>query len=78
MLDKIIEEKFLGRLQEEVIPERGCTEAIALGDASVKAQEVIVDVPIKIIAKCNGKNIRNVVCVAIPNTNEKKVRYNKS
>ena len=69
MLDKIIEEQFLGILQEELIPAMGCTEPIALAYAAAKAKEIIVEEPIKIIAKCSGNIIKNVRCVAIPNSN---------
>ncbi len=59
---------FLAVLKEELIPAMGCTEPIALAFASARAREVLGAMPDKIIAHCSGNIIKNVRCVAIPNS----------
>lgn len=59
---------FIAILTEELIPAMGCTEPIALAFASARAKEVLGDFPDKIVAHCSGNIIKNVRCVAIPNS----------
>lgn len=59
---------FLSILTEELIPAMGCTEPIALAYAAARAREHIPCDPERIVAKCSGNMIKNVRCVAIPNS----------
>ena len=59
---------FISILNEELIPAMGCTEPIALAYAAAKARELLFSSPTKIIARCSGNIIKNVRCVAIPNS----------
>lgn len=68
MLDKKTESDFLEILAEELIPAMGCTEPIALAFASARAREVLGGLPEWITARCSGNIIKNVRCVAIPNS----------
>ena len=68
MMEKRIEDSFIAILKEELIPAMGCTEPIALAYASAKAREILGALPEKIVAKCSGNMIKNVRCVAIPNS----------
>ena len=68
MLDNKIKTDFLSILNEELIPAMGCTEPIALAFASARAREVLGALPDKIVAYCSGNIIKNVRCVAIPNS----------
>lgn len=68
MLTEKISQDFLSILKEELIPAMGCTEPIALAYASARAVEVLGTKPDKIIARCSGNIIKNVRCVAIPNS----------
>jgi L-cysteine desulfidase len=47
----------------------GCTEPIALAYAAAKAREHMSFEPDRIVARCSGNMIKNVRCVAIPNSN---------
>jgi L-cysteine desulfidase len=47
----------------------GCTEPIALAYAAAKAREHMSFEPERIVARCSGNMIKNVRCVAIPNSN---------
>jgi L-cysteine desulfidase len=60
---------FLSILGEELIPAMGCTEPIALAYAAAKAREHMSFEPERIVARCSGNMIKNVRCVAIPNSN---------
>jgi L-cysteine desulfidase len=60
---------FLSILGEELIPAMGCTEPIALAYAAAKAREHMSFEPDRIVAWCSGNMIKNVRCVAIPNSN---------
>jgi L-cysteine desulfidase len=60
---------FLSILGEELIPAMGCTEPIALAYAAAKAREHMSFEPDRIVARCSGNMIKNVRCVAIPNSN---------
>ena len=59
---------FISILNEELIPAMGCTEPIALAYAAAKARELLSSAPTKILARCSGNIIKNVRCVAIPNS----------
>ena len=59
---------FISILNEELIPAMGCTEPIALAYAAAKARELLSSSPAKIVARCSGNIIKNVRCVAIPNS----------
>ena len=59
---------FLSILAEELIPEMGCTEPIALAYAASRAREHMTCDPERIVARCSGNMIKNVRCVAIPNS----------
>ena len=59
---------FLSILAEELIPAMGCTEPIALAYAASRAREHMTCDPERIVAKCSGNMIKNVRCVAIPNS----------
>ena len=67
-MDKKLQESYLKILREELIPDMGCTEPIALAYASAKAREVLGTEPQKIVARCSGNMIKNVRCVTIPNS----------
>lgn len=67
MTEKIASD-FLAILAEELIPAMGCTEPIALAFASARAKEVLGTFPERIVARCSGNMIKNVRCVAIPNS----------
>lgn len=68
MLSEKIKADFLQILKEELIPAMGCTEPIALAFACAKAKDVLGSDPERIVAKCSGNIIKNVRCVAIPNS----------
>ncbi len=68
MLNEKTTRDFLSILKEELIPAMGCTEPIALAYASARAREVLGEVPDSITAHCSGNIIKNVRCVAIPNS----------
>ncbi|MBQ6884584.1 MAG: serine dehydratase subunit alpha family protein [Clostridia bacterium] len=68
MLNEKTRQDFLCILKEELIPAMGCTEPIALAFASARAREVLGCPPEKITAYCSGNIIKNVRCVAIPNS----------
>lgn len=68
MLDLKTKSDFLSVLKEELIPAMGCTEPIALAFASARAREVLGAMPEQITAYCSGNIIKNVRCVAIPNS----------
>ena len=59
---------FLSILAEELIPAMGCTEPIALAYAAARAREHLSCDPERIVARCSGNMIKNVRCVAIPNS----------
>ena len=59
---------FLSILAEELIPAMGCTEPIALAYAASRAREHMTCDPERIVARCSGNMIKNVRCVAIPNS----------
>lgn len=59
---------FLSILTEELIPAMGCTEPIALAYAASRAREHMTCDPERIVARCSGNMIKNVRCVAIPNS----------
>ena len=59
---------FISILNEELIPAMGCTEPIALAYAAAKARELLSSSPARIVARCSGNIIKNVRCVAIPNS----------
>ena len=59
---------FLSILAEELIPAMGCTEPIALAYAAARAREHMTCDPERIVARCSGNMIKNVRCVAIPNS----------
>ncbi len=62
------ESLFLSILNEELIPAMGCTEPIALAYAAAKGRELLDSEPRSIVARCSGNMIKNVRCVAIPNS----------
>ena len=64
-----MEDLFISILSEELIPAMGCTEPIALAYAAAKARELLSGAPVSIVARCSGNIIKNVRCVAIPNSN---------
>lgn len=68
MLDRSTQTNFINILREELVPAMGCTEPIALAYASAKAANVLGSKPEKIVAHCSGNIIKNVRCVAIPNS----------
>jgi len=68
MISEKIHTDFLAILTEELIPAMGCTEPIALAFASARAKEVLGNFPERIVARCSGNIIKNVRCVAIPNS----------
>ena len=59
---------FLSILNEELIPAMGCTEPIALAYAAARGRAVLGGEPKSIVARCSGNMIKNVRCVAIPNS----------
>ena len=69
MLNEKISQDFLSVLKEELIPAMGCTEPIALAYASARAREELGALPERMVAHCSGNIIKNVRCVAIPNSN---------
>lgn len=68
MLNEKIKQDFLSILHEELIPAMGCTEPIALAFASARARDILGVSPDEITAYCSGNIIKNVRCVAIPNS----------
>ena len=68
MLTEARKSDFIAILTEELIPAMGCTEPIALAFASARAKEVLGALPQRIVARCSGNIIKNVRCVAIPNS----------
>ncbi len=69
MLNKKTSADFINILKEELIPAMGCTEPIALAFASARAREILGALPESVTAYCSGNIIKNVRCVAIPNSN---------
>lgn len=61
---------YLQILKEELVPEMGCTEPIAIAYAAAKAREILGKIPEKVIAKCSGNIIKNAMCVTVPNTGD--------
>lgn len=68
MLNEKTASDFINILKEELVPAMGCTEPIALAFASARAREVLGALPKSLTAYCSGNIIKNVRCVAIPNS----------
>lgn len=68
MLSEETNEKILQILKEELVPAMGCTEPIALAYAGAVARQALGEMPEKAAAFCSGNIIKNVRCVAIPNS----------
>lgn len=68
MLDQGLKENFLAILKEELIPAMGCTEPIALAYGAAAAREILGKEPERIRVRCSGNIVKNVRCVAIPNS----------
>ncbi len=57
-------------LRRELVVAQGCTEPLALAYAGSLASHVLDEEPIKAILECSGNIIKNVRCVAVPNSEE--------
>jgi len=68
MLDQKLEKQYLAILEEELLPAMGCTEPISMAYAAAVARDLLGQEPQEIIARCSGSMIKNVRCVAIPNS----------
>ena len=60
--------EYVKILQEELRVALGCTEPIAIAYAASKVRELLPELPESITANCSADIIKNVRCVAVPNT----------
>ena len=68
-MDKIERENiFIGVLEQELVPALGCTEPIAIAYASARARQVLGCMPEKMVIRCSGNIIKNVMGVTVPNS----------
>ncbi|MGL5936493.1 MAG: serine dehydratase subunit alpha family protein, partial [Cetobacterium sp.] len=65
---KVMIDKILSILNEEIVPAEGCTEPIALAYIGSKLTSVLGGVPEKIDIALSGNLIKNVKSVKIPNS----------
>lgn len=59
-------------LKKELVPALGCTEPIAIAFAAAKAKDVLGVKPSRMVAKCSGNIIKNVMGVVVPNSDNNK------
>ena len=59
---------YIKILNKELVPALGCTEPIAIAFAAAKAASVLGEKPGRLIAKCSGNIIKNVMGVVVPNS----------
>jgi L-cysteine desulfidase len=63
------QERYIRKLDKELVPALGCTEPIAIAYASAKAREVLGVFPDSVTICCSGNIIKNVKGVTVPNSN---------
>ena len=56
---------YIKILNKELVPALGCTEPIAIAFAAAKAASVLGEKPGRLIAKCSGNIIKNVIILSI-------------
>ena len=71
-MEKILYDKYVQVLNEELLTALGCTEPIAIAYASAQARKYLGCMPEKIIVKCSGNIIKNVKGVTVPNSGGQK------
>ncbi len=67
-MNKILTNKILDILKEEVVPAEGCTEPIAIAYVASKATEILGEKPEKVNIYVSGNMIKNVKSVTVPNS----------
>lgn len=67
-MEQALYQNYLKILRSELVPALGCTEPIAIAYAAAKACEVLGEFPDKIMMKCSGNIIKNVMGVTVPNS----------
>ena len=65
---RVMIDKILSILNEEIVPAEGCTEPIALAYIGSKLTSILGGVPEKIDIALSGNLIKNVKSVKIPNS----------
>ena len=65
-MEQALYQNYHNILRSELIPALGCTEPIAIAYAAAKAREVLGEFPDKILMKCSGNIIKNVMGVTVP------------
>lgn len=59
---------FVQILKEELVPDMGCTEPIALAYAAAVARKTLGGMPDRVVVGASGSIIKNVKSVIVPNT----------
>jgi len=71
-MDRIIYDRYIQVLNEELITALGCTEPIAIAYAGAAARKYLGCMPEQITAYCSGNIIKNVKGVTVPNSGGQK------
>lgn len=71
-MNKIIHNKYLSILHEQLVPALGCTEPIAIAYASALARELLGQMPDKLTVLCSPNIVKNVKGVTVPNSGGQK------
>jgi len=71
-MEQALYQNYLNILKSELVPALGCTEPIAIAYAAAKAREVLGEFPDKVIMKCSGNIIKNVMGVTVPKSGGQK------
>ena len=72
MVDRILYEKYIDILKEELVPAMGCTEPIAVAYAGALARKALGSQPERVILRVSGNIIKNVKSVIVPHTGGRK------
>lgn len=71
-MDRIIYDRYIQVLNEELITALGCTEPIAIAYAGATARKYLGSMPTRITVYCSGNIIKNVKGVTVPNSGGQK------
>jgi len=71
-MDRIIYDRYIQVLNEELITALGCTEPIAIAYAGATARKYLGCMPKQITVYCSGNIIKNVKGVTVPNSGGQK------
>ena len=72
MVDRILYEKYIDILKEELVPAMGCTEPIAVAYAGALARKALGSQPERVTLRVSGNIIKNVKSVIVPHTGGRK------